>query len=401
MIQRVAWKIILGYILLRPFVSELSFRKLDVILSVIFLLSFITYTLKKQFKIELIDKAIFVFFLSILLSRISLTSITVNLIQMYKYLSLMALFYAMRLSTKTEQKQLIYVLIAGASLVSLYSLRSLFVVSHFVLEYLVKNDINNTFAERFLTWRRAFAPFISPNLLAGYLVMMIMFSLGIILQKQKERNALFFLSIFCLLIGFITLFFSKSVGGWFILIVSLSLFLFLGKLLNKKTIFVILPFILLLGIVIVNRTQKDKYFAKPLFSLNKRISYWKETAGIIRKHPIKGIGAGNFSLKETRAAHNSYLQVWAEMGILGLLSWLTIVFIFLNKGINTLRSRNNYYNLGVVASGLSFLLHNMIEFSFFISESAFLFWIILGITLRNERANPALRKVPGSENQPY
>ena len=383
-IQLIAWGIILGYVFFRPFISEPPFWKLDAALNGLLLLSLAGYSLKKRLKIKLIDKVILIFFLSLFLSTINSNNIVAGLSQIYKYLALIAVFYIARLSNIKEQKQIFYVLLISTSLVSLYSLHFLFTVSQFALEYLSKNNITYLFAEEFLAPKRAFVPFFSPNLLAGYLITVIMICLNIIIQKRKEKKSLFVLSVFCLCLSALTLFFTKSVGGWLVFIITSSLFLLLGKLLNKKSILIIFSLVILLGAIAVNRELNAPCFKKPLFSLEKRISYWKETVKIIGLHPLIGVGVGNFSLKETRAAHNSYLQIWAETGILGIVSWLMIVFIFIKKGVKNLYSGKNYYSLGIFMSGLSFLFYNLIDYSFFISQSAFLFWMVLGFTVREE-----------------
>jgi O-antigen ligase len=128
------------------------------------------------------------------------------------------------------------------------------------------------------------------------------------------------------------------------------------------------------------RWQEGKDFTQPLFSLHKRVLYWKESIEIIRQHPFKGIGIGNLSLKETRFSHNSYLQLWAETGILGLLSWLGIIFIFLTENIKKIKlSSNKKFLAGIISGGVAFLLHNLIDFSFFIPQISFLWWVILGM----------------------
>ena len=397
-IQSIAWGIILGYVFFRPFISETPFWKLDTALNGLLLFSLAGYSLKKRLKIKLIDKAILIFFLSLFLSTINSHSIIAGLSQIYKYLALIAVFYIARLSNAKEQKQILSVLLISTSLISLYSLHFLFTVSQFVLEYLSENNTPYLFAEEFLAPGRAFVPFFSPNLLAGFLIGVIMICLNVIIQKTKKRNGLFYLSAFCLCLSFLTLFFTKSVGGWLVFIIVFSLFLLLGKLLNKKSALIIFSLIVLLGAIAVNRELNAAYFKKPLFSLDKKISYWKETVKIIGQHPLTGVGPGNFSLKETRAAHNSYLQIWAETGIPGIVSWLMIVFIFIKKGIKNLSSKKDYYSLGILMSGLSFLFYNLIDFGFFISQSAFLFWMVLGFTVREEDNDKYLNRALGNKD---
>ena len=213
---------------------------------------------------------------------------------------------------------------------------------------------------------------------------------GIIFHKikLKKKSPILFIVIAGIIIASITLFFTKSIGGWLVFTAGTFLFLRLSRRLNKKTILItLLPLILLAAIFII-RSQRKQYSTQPLFSIHKRMSYWKETTKIIARHPLLGVGVGNFSLKESRAAHNSYLQIWAETGIPGIISWLSIVFLFINGGIKNLRwAKNRAINAGIFTAGVAFLLHNIISFSFFVSQAAFLWWIMLALNSRYEITN--------------
>jgi O-antigen ligase len=143
--------------------------------------------------------------------------------------------------------------------------------------------------------------------------------------------------------------------------------------------------LLLLAIIIFRQQGED--FTKPQFSLEKRIVYWQETLDIIFLHPLKGIGLGNFNLAQTRFAHNSYLQLWAEAGILGLLSYLSLIFIFLKKGIRSIRNNAEGFYSGFFVAGLVFIIHNLVDFTFFIPQVSFLWWISLGCVLGHSDSN--------------
>jgi len=83
-----------------------------------------------------------------------------------------------------------------------------------------------------------------------------------------------------------------------------------------------------------------------------RVAIWKTTWHMITNHPLTGIGFGNFTLEYVRQivpsvisdphlrfyagaytneAHNEYLQVWAEGGILTLLCYVAIFGVFLYR----------------------------------------------------------------------
>lgn len=381
------WKILLGYIFLRPFVYDAGFDILAIILDTIFILSGCLYILKKGIKTATIDRIIIIFLLSLAISIIFSNNFLKSLAESYKYLPLIGLFYITRVADREDKRQLNLILILSAALVSVYSLCHLFILSRFISEYL-SNNPNYPFADVFLVMKRAASPFLTANLLANYLVMIIILCLGLTIQKIKDnkKDPLLFLNISCLSISFITLFFTKSIGGWLTLILSISIFFAFAKMLNKKTLSLIFVIFIIFSAVLAMRMGGDKDFTKPTFSVHKRISYWKETVNIIRKDPLTGTGIGDFTLKDTRSAHNSYLQVWAETGLLGIISWLGIIFLFIRKGLGELRYKKViYYRSGILSSGVAFILHNLIDFGFFSPQVAFLWWIVLGLNQRESQ----------------
>ena len=420
MIQNFLWKIILGYIFIRPFISELTFELLELIIDSIFFLASCVYVYKYTFRFHRLDKLIFIFLLSLLISFIFFNNFIDGITQLFNYICLILLYYSVRSSSNKKKRQLIYVLIVSASLVSLYSLRVLFIVLNQVKEILPNYKLIMPFAEELLARNRAFSPFITPNLLANYLVMIIILVLGLIFEEINQRKissssinknhtlvqqrtillpltvekrilfiftrqAPFLLYFFCLSVSLIALYFTKSIGGWITFIFCILLFFILGKMLGKKGLLAISLIIIIFSGIFALRMKTSVDYATPIFSFYKRFSYWKDTIAIIMQHPLRGVGLGNFTLKETFFAHNSYLQIWAEMGILALISWIGIVFHFLKSGITRLHTgKRIYYKSAILLSGTAFLIHNVIDFSFFILQGAFLWWVMLGLSHQEE-----------------
>ena len=409
------WKIILGYVFIRPFISELTFGSLELIINSILIFISCIYISKYSFKITRQDKIIFIFLLCILSSLMFSKNILDGVIQFVKYTSLIMLYYSVKFSGSQKRQQLIYILLTSSFLVSLYSLHILFIISNKISELIPRYKEILPFAEELLGRKRAFSPFITPNLLANYLVMMLIFSLGLIFEAIKQRNLgtpqrdgvylsgnrdtnqnkqnlqerfIFFMNyqaglllyLSCASINLLTLYFTKSLGGWLTFIFCMFVSFISGKMVRKKVLFVGTIITLTFCIIFLLRMMTNTQHATPIFSLFKRGDYWKETIQIILRHPLKGVGLGSFTLSNTLYAHNSYLQIWAEMGIVAIISWSWIVFNFLRQGLMVLRSRErNYFTFGIILSGIAFLIHNLFDFSFFISQGAYLFWIILGL----------------------
>jgi O-antigen ligase len=185
---------------------------------------------------------------------------------------------------------------------------------------------------------------------------------------------------------FLALLLTKSLGAFFSLFVGLGLYFYLKENLAKKQLVLLGCVIVAFVFVFIWRQKTNNEFYLPSFSLMQRVTYWKETAKIIMSHPLIGIGMGNFNLNISRYAHNSYLQIWAEMGILGLSSFLWLLSSIFKSCSQ--RSETSYYKNqipGLTAACAVFLIHNLIDFSFFLPEISLSWWIILGILFSYHR----------------
>jgi O-antigen ligase len=114
-----------------------------------------------------------------------------------------------------------------------------------------------------------------------------------------------------------------------------------------------------------------------------RLNYWKETWEIIKIHPLIGAGLGNFNLVYSRYAHNSYLQFFAETGMLGIAGLLWLVYAVFIYGLKRSfkDNKNDCLTLWLLLAGSVFLLDNLTSFSFFLPEVSLIWWVILGCIL--------------------
>ncbi|MCF7907375.1 MAG: O-antigen ligase family protein [Candidatus Omnitrophica bacterium] len=371
-LQSAIWKIIVSCIFLYPLLPIFGSRMLDSTVNFVIFCSSLLYIFifRKNIKKSFFNLIIIVFFLNLFGSALFVSDLVSNLNKVYDFFIILLLFYFAKLTPKNNQIVLIKTLLLSCCFVAIYSLWALF---------------NNYFVKELLSQSRALAPFINPNLLAGYLIILIFISLGLLLQKKEEAKWVFdkYLAFFCVLISFIAFFFTKSIGGWLSLLSLLPFLLFWRKKINKKSITAILVIGLLSIIVFYLRLNNPEKITNPFFSIHQRVAYWRGTTEIIKQHPFVGVGLGNFYLPGSRYSHNSYLQIWGELGMIGILSWLVIVFNYVRMNLKILiASKNTLLSLAIFAAGLSFLLHNIVDFSFFIPQVAFLWWIILGLTTR-------------------
>jgi O-antigen ligase len=72
-----------------------------------------------------------------------------------------------------------------------------------------------------------------------------------------------------------------------------------------------------------------------------RLDIWQETAKVITGHPLLGVGIGGLQpyiaryLKESAVAHNTFLSVCAEQGLVGLLLFGGLIIVALRTGVQT------------------------------------------------------------------
>jgi len=324
----------------------------------------------------------------------------------------LAVFYLLFSISPGQKREVLIALIGAASLLSLYAIYQFFWGFQNILDYLSQTK-PYPYAEEFLARKRVFSTFFSPNIFAGYLIMIIPLTAGLLLEIVKKHQFLSLRAkrsnlILCLLTGLsisfmsISLLLTKSIGAWISLLVaflvfSVLLFVHRPPFLRRKvllgTVITCIVIISILTGIFLIRTEQFLDFNNPQNSIIQRFYFWKAGVKIIKDFPFTGVGLGNFGLiypkykspeaVETHFAHNSYLQIWAEMGILGLLAWLWLILGFFRAGLRNLKVEyeQNYLTIGLIAASAAFLAHNLIDFDFFIPEVAFHWWVILGLIL--------------------
>lgn len=376
------FSIILAVILFRPFISTNTFPNLDLTLNLLLVVSSGLYFIKKKphHKPTSIDKLTAVFIFSILGSSLLTPNVSNNFYHVYQYLSLILLFYISTIAAPKEKKAIIKTILISSFFLFIYSIHGFFTVSDYLASKLQKTGNPDSFALSFINQNRAFYPFISPNLLGIYSVFIFNICLSKITKSIKNSRAFFKIPLYLLsLLSLYILFLSKSLTSFLALIITIIVFFIYIRKLNRIPLYIIFSVIIAFIIVFAIRTQTQAEHLSPFYSLQQRLQYWQETIGIIIKNPLIGVGASNFSVRDSLLSHNSYLQIWAEFGIFGFLSFIGMVSMFLKRSYEKIKqSQYLYMNAGLAICGLAFLIDNLGSFSFFIPQTAFLWWIILG-----------------------
>lgn len=365
--------ILLILIFIRPFISSLAFPYTNLIYSTL-LLGFLSIwiAIKKidWNEIKPIRWPLMLFIIALAISLILSKNIIISVRELYKYATGILLFcVSFSLSDKQKNRFILYITVAGLVISVLAIYQYLFGFQH-LLTYVAKKSIVDPFTLDYISRRRSFFPFVTPNTLAGYLAMVIPLSL-------IYKNRLWFIIPMAL-----ALFLTKSLGALLSIFLGLTLYLYLRGKLKKKGIFFLSGSLIIIGLVLISRFATQKLHTQPIFSVAMRLNYWQDTLKIINLHPLVGVGLGNFNLVYSRYAHNSYLQIWVEMGILGIISFLWLVIAIIKSGLK--KFNDPIYKLQILAlitANIVFLAHNFVDFTFFLPEISLIWWVILGLLL--------------------
>lgn len=234
------------------------------------------------------------------------------------------------------------------------------------------------------------------NVLAGYLNLFIPFSLGCFLLGKGQWKRL---GAWTTGLGVVGVLCTQSIGG-LVTLGGIVIFAILCFSRNWKKKLTLLAGICALAILF--------YFAKEIlnpaheqadaaYSPAARLVLWGIAFDLFVHSPILGVGWGNFLVlygsyvsdvswipPGIYAAHNIYLQLLSETGIVGFAAFFLLIFRASRQAAHQLRSSLDTIDkalaFGVLGALLSVLLHGFVDFFFQVSaQYGTLFWVLLAL----------------------
>jgi len=214
-----------------------------------------------------------------------------------------------------------------------------------------------------------------------------------------------------LLVMTLSLFLASSRGAWLGLSIGLVflgwLFSCLGtgrRRLATRVIPIFLLLLLILTAFFLPRLLEKKFVREELEkgTLGIRVLIWEGTAKMIAAHPLQGSGIGSFqaaypryrlpeyfanphAVDSTAHAHNEFLEIAAETGILGLLAFLWVLSVFFIKGIDIVKREEDRYKqivvMGLISGAAGLLVTNLVGVNLRFPSSAIFLWLTMGITM--------------------
>lgn len=277
--------------------------------------------------------------------------------------------------------------------------------------------------------------YINRNHFAGFLEMVIPFSLALVLYENAKRprrampgkklsprlkdlfsgakSSRMGLRLFAGMVMVAGLFFSFSRMGIIAAAASLAVMAAFSGFQRKAGLWLVAA-ILACGIILVFWMGAGPALGR-FGNINEeyssadesRLSLWKDTARLIGRHPVLGSGLGTFPVAFTRVqstflgkfvnhAHNDYLELASDLGIpAAALFFGSTGALFIRvarKAGSPEPSFERAMALGCVGSIAAILLHSLTDFNMYIPANALLFSLILGLAASVLPANSNLQR---------
>jgi len=410
---------LLSLIFIRPFISGLAYPDFEMFYENILIFFAIMTLFMERSRFKLYPRnfdnfPVIFLLLAYTISTIFSIHVQNSIRETIKFISFFAIFFMVSQTDERQKKTLLKTIIIAASIISLYSIYQYFWGYGRTLEYLQKTNSDflstSSYARDILLSKRAIGTFPSPNILAGYLIIMFFLTLSLrapfqILQFGTGRGAKRQSNLIFTCIIIVALILTKSMGAWLSLIIAL---IYLGNRVGCQNgnlrgcrgqiLFTVLV-TCILAFILITRWERLMNLENPQNSITQRLNYWRTAIAIIKDRAIFGVGPGNFQevfLKykvglstNTRYAHNLFLHTWAETGIIGLVSIIYLIITFLKNSLasqhchceplTSKMSRAKQSLFFIALSGLAFILHNLIDNTYFIPETGIFWWVLLAL----------------------
>lgn len=287
---------------------------------------------------------------------------------------------------------------------------------------------------RELNQSTAFGPFINRHHFAGYMELTIALPLGLLFAGAVDKEKRLIYLFIAGLMG-VALVMTTSRGGIVSLVAEILFLVIVTAIWRKPSdrrqrrsgrlkrvagrigmatallVGLFLGVLLLGGEFSLNRFIDSVNTDDPTTG---RAHFWSVTLDIIKAHPYVGTGLGAFGVVYTKydsrnglyrleQAHNDYLQVLSDGGIVGAALALSFVVLLFYKALSRANSRDDFRR-GVALAGLSgcfaVLVHSFFDFTLHTTSNALLFLVLVALATLDGRVEDAPRKRRRKSSQP-
>lgn len=191
--------------------------------------------------------------------------------------------------------------------------------------------------------------------------------------------------------------FNATRGAWLAVAIVCAALLIYYMFKSKRNLAVGIIFIALVSTLLVNNS-KFMHRLDTIDDFNKyhsnteRILIWQSAWNMFKDHPILGVGLGQYTenyqqkyispqAKEPKLghAHNNFMQMLAENGIVGFAGFVTMFGYIIFKNLLAWFKVKNVYALMIVSATVCLLLQGFTEYNVGNSAVIKMYWLVLGL----------------------
>lgn len=371
---------------------------------------------EEKFYLHPILFTLIVFFIINLISLIKAESLSLGLDKIRLWI--IYLLYFILLITFRKDIKFLFILFFIGIITSLIT--SVWVLYNDIIAYLYKyNQFVIGIESKLEDWRGFLvAGFGNTSHIAGHIAYFVPITfLFYINEKRKWLMSFYFLTL-CINYSAIIVCWSVASNAGLILSIVLIFILISIKFnirfwIQKKLklVSLLIAYLLITLIYITNNpinTHSPSIFKQAfsserwVFGKESRVVIWYNTIEMIRNHPLLGVGTGNYTynytlqkpeeiMKDkklikyagayTNAAHNEFLQSWAETGILGIFILLCIFLLFFKYSSTIFRETYDINEIIIIVSSIAavvgFLIQSLMDYPLQLPSSTIMFLTFL------------------------
>ncbi len=312
------------------------------------------------------------------------------------FVSVFALVFSGAVTSKKQTEAAVKAFVLAGAAVAAYGIYQYFFYDPAGAGAWIDNDMFSDITNR------VYSTLENPNVLGEYLILIIPFAAACMLTAKTWTRRLLYLAILAVMLVCIML--TSSRGAWLGLLLAAALFV---VMLDARFILVGI-----IGLVVL-------YFALPDWIIGRftsigdmsdsstsyRVYIWLGTIAMLKDYWFSGIGPGtdafnlvypaySFNTVKAPHAHNLFLQLMSDAGIIGLILFLLVILSFYRtvfSAFSRIRERTTRIYLAASAAAVGgFLLQGMTDYSFYNLRVTLFFWVVIALGI-------ALSRMPDME----
>lgn len=299
--------------------------------------------------------------------------------------TLFAIIFDNAVTTKRQTDLAIRLFVLAGTLVSLYGIYQYFYYDPGSAGAWIDSDKFSDITNR------VYSTLGNPNVLGEYLILITPFSFACVLTAKTWPKRLLYLAITALML--LCMLFTSSRGGWLGILFAAAIFAVMldARLLLVGLVGLVALYFILPDWVITRFTSIGDFTDS---STSYRVYIWLGTISMLKDYWLSGIGPGitafntiypaySYNTIAAPHAHNLFLQLTSDAGIIGLLLFLMVILSYYRMAFGAFSREKDrptrVYLIAAVSAVSGFLLQGVTDYSFYNHRVALFFWVVIAL----------------------